>query len=63
MFKLYSIYNLYSYVFFQVTDAISDTVMCLTAGLFLYVLVERPFRLLITQLFASRSKSNTNDKK
>ncbi|XP_026822096.1 nose resistant to fluoxetine protein 6-like [Rhopalosiphum maidis] len=44
-----------------VTDAISDTVMCLTAGLFLYLLVERPFRLLITQLFAS--KSNSNEKK
>ncbi|XP_015369007.1 PREDICTED: uncharacterized protein LOC107165338 [Diuraphis noxia] len=44
-------------------DAISDTVMCLTAGLFLYLLVERPFRLLITQLFVSKSRSNTNEKK
>lgn len=43
------------------TDAISDTVMCLTAGLFLYLLVERPFRLLITQIFVS--KPNRNEKK
>ncbi|XP_025408869.1 nose resistant to fluoxetine protein 6-like isoform X2 [Sipha flava] len=41
-----------------VTDAISDTVMCLIAGLFLYVLVERPFRLLITQMFASKLTTN-----
>ncbi|VVC34920.1 Nose resistant-to-fluoxetine protein, N-terminal,Acyltransferase 3 [Cinara cedri] len=41
-----------------ITDAISDTVVCLTIGLFLYLLVERPFRLLITQLFVAKSKSN-----
>ncbi|XP_050423754.1 nose resistant to fluoxetine protein 6-like [Adelges cooleyi] len=39
-------------------DATSDTIMCLVAGLFLYILVERPFRLLITQLFVSRSRTN-----
>jgi len=40
------------------TDTISDTVMCFVMGLFLYLLVERPFRLLIIQLFVSPSTRN-----
>ncbi|XP_050524828.1 nose resistant to fluoxetine protein 6-like isoform X1 [Daktulosphaira vitifoliae] len=39
-----------------ISNSISDTIMCLIAGLFLYVFVERPFRLLITQLFSSKPR-------
>ncbi|XP_050547784.1 uncharacterized protein LOC126909404 isoform X5 [Daktulosphaira vitifoliae] len=39
-----------------ITNSVSDVVMSYAASLFLYILVERPFKLLINQIFISKPK-------
>ncbi|XP_050524824.1 nose resistant to fluoxetine protein 6-like isoform X2 [Daktulosphaira vitifoliae] len=45
-----------------ITNSVSDVVMSYAASLFLYILVERPFKLLINQIFISKPKVIQNNK-